>query len=203
MPIEMKKEIRLHQRLFDSFYAGSTWKNSLWQLREALDIGDWTRFVNLFRSTVSYLNANHLSILRARKELFEEDDLSLDSVGCNIDPELSRQGEEINRSFNEPDFDVPEGNYNNSDLSNGSSDGNQEIERSDNWDGSEGENEGIEAEPAEQEDVNEGVERSSQDGLDDEDGLDSEDVLDNAQDLEQFRGISDMRLVRMLLPLPL
>jgi hypothetical protein len=85
MPMEMKKEIRLHQRLFDSFYSGSTCKNFLWQLREAFDIGDWRRFVNLFRSTVSNLDAQYLSILRARKNLFEEDDLSLESVGSNID----------------------------------------------------------------------------------------------------------------------
>jgi hypothetical protein len=40
MPMEMKKEIGLYQGLFDSFYAGSTCENLLWQLREAFDISD-------------------------------------------------------------------------------------------------------------------------------------------------------------------
>ncbi|PMD18625.1 hypothetical protein NA56DRAFT_661273 [Hyaloscypha hepaticicola] len=130
-------------------------------------------------------NAQYLSILRARKNLLEEDDLSLDSVGCNIDSELLRQDEEINWSFNEPDFDVPEGNDSYSNLSDESSHGDQENEGSENWEESEGESEGSEAETGEQEDVNEEGERSSQDGSD------SEDVSDNDQDLEQLQGMLD------------
>ena len=192
MPMEMKKDIRRHQRLFDSFYAGSNCEALMRQLREAFDIADWRRFVNLFRSTVSNLDAHFLLILRTRKQLFEEDDLSLDSVGCNIDSELSRSSEEIDWSLNEPDLDVPEGNNNDFDLFDRSSDGDQEYEPGDNWEGSERDSDGSEAElpVAEQEDVNEDDERSSQVGLDNEDvsdsedGLDSEDISDNGEDLE-------------------
>ena len=136
MPMEIKKKkkkknIRRHQRLFNSFYAGSTCETFLRQLREAFDIADWRRFVSLFRSTVSNLDAHFLLILRTRRQLFEEDDLSLDSVGCNIVSELSRSREEINWSLNEPDLDVLEGNNNDSDLSDRSSDGGQENDPSD------------------------------------------------------------------------
>jgi hypothetical protein len=198
MPMQMKKDIRRHQRIFDSFYAGSTCETLMGQLREAFDIGDWRRFVNLFRSTTSNLDTKYLSILRARKNLFEEDDLSLNSVGCNINFELSLTDEEINWSLNEPEFAVLERNDHGSVLFDGSSDEDQEIERINNWGGSEGESEGSVAGSAEQDDVNEEGERSSQDGLDDEDGLDnedisgsedgsdSEDISDNGQDLEQF-----------------
>jgi hypothetical protein len=190
--MEMKEDIRRHQRLFDSSYAGSNCEALMRQLREAFDIADWRRFVNLFRSTVSNLDAHFLLILRTRKQLFEEDDLSLDSVGCNIDSELSRSSEEIDWSLNEPDLDVPEGNNNDFDLFDRSSDGGQEYEPGDNWEGSERDSDGSEAElpVAEQEDVNEDDERSSQVGLDNEDvsdsedGLDSEDISDNGEDLE-------------------
>lgn len=93
--------------------------------------------------------------------------------------------------FQRARFRCAEGNDRDSDLSDESSDGDQEIERSNNWEESEGESEGREAEPAEQEDVNGEDERSSQDVLDSEDGLDSEGISDNGQVLEQFRGMLD------------
>jgi hypothetical protein len=109
IPLEIKTEIRLHQSLYDSFYA-DLWINTLLQqVNTAFETRDHGKFAEYFIYAVDELDEEYLEIREARKQLFKGDILALNQLGCDIDVDFSRCDEKVVWSINEPFIGPEEG----------------------------------------------------------------------------------------------